>query len=340
LGALAFAAGGGEYRNLLLAAPSDIRSPRIDLQKIEQLCEDEFLLTYEIPEADKVVTPQAQFSVTLIAVNSFYPHILGLPFTEGSFFTKQAWDGKQKHAVLNETAAFAIFGSSHVSGQRIKIGSDNWIVTGVIDDGDDETSRVYVPSSVRGGAALSLMALMDSSRGITAVFIKDNLKNLGIQDELFTFYNLETQARLYGQQILVVLMFLCCLVLIMFVPWWLKKFKATVSALRGELKNHYPRELLKTHGHQIFNAVFPGLILAISAGLVLFLFLRMVSICLPWQDLPPMGDLDRNAFGLKTALLRDRGAAAWGLFGGALVFSAIAGFLLFFHLNLRSTIDK
>jgi hypothetical protein len=355
LGLLAFNLGGGGYRNLLLAAPSDIHAPLINIQKVEQICEDEFLLTYEILEAERVVTSQAQYPVTIIGTNSFYPRLLGLSLTEGSFFTKQAWDGKQKHAVLNETAAFAVFGSSRVSGQRIKIGGDTWIVTGVVNDGDDETSRVYVPSSVRGGGAASLLALMESGRGITEArlhesrlheaYIKDSLKSLGVQNELFTFYNLETRARLYRQQVGVVLMFLCCLVLIMFIPRWLERLKMAVSALQGELKNHYPRELLKTHSPAILKAVFPGLLLAASAGLVLFLLLRMVSICLPWQDLPPIGGLDRNVFYQKTAPLRDWEQIAWILFAGTPVLSTMACFFIvkdsrFPHLNRRSSIDN
>jgi hypothetical protein len=161
LGVLSLIAGAGHYDDLLLVFPENIHAPLISLQKIEQICEDEFPLTYELLRPERAATAIDGYAVTLVGVNRFYPRVLGFPMVEGSFFTQQAWDGKLRHAVLNEEGANVLFGSTRVSGQRVKIKGEVWIVSGVINDGDTE-GRIYVPSSLMAsGGASYLLALMD-----------------------------------------------------------------------------------------------------------------------------------------------------------------------------------
>ncbi|GHU08291.1 hypothetical protein FACS1894151_03950 [Spirochaetia bacterium] len=331
----------GGYRNLLLVVPSEIGgSPRLDIQKIEDLCEDELLLCYEIPEAAKAsfsdALSQTEYAVTLVGVNSSYPHIMGLSPAEGSFFSKQAWDEKKRHAVLNEQAAFTIFGSEKITGSRLKTGGETWIVSGVIRDGDDEHCRIYVPSSVRGGEAVSLMALLDPRRGKLESYAKDILKSLGLQENAFTLYNLETQSRLLLERFLAVLEIGLIFIFLYLIPRLGKKCAALISALREDLKTFYVRELLIVRSTTLLKSALLFLALAVSGIAALFLSLKTVSLCLPWQDIPPLSDLNRDVFAWKLGRLLSADRASRILFIASLVLAALR-FLLYRKLKRTST---
>jgi hypothetical protein len=114
---------------------------------------------------------------------------MGYMNVEGSFFSKKAWDAKQKHAVLNETAARTLFGSYRVAGKTIKLKDGIWLVTGVLADGDDENSIMYVPSSVTGGMPKSLVLLLAPDKGISEAYAKSVLKTLNIHESNYRFIN-------------------------------------------------------------------------------------------------------------------------------------------------------
>jgi hypothetical protein len=320
LGVLALIAGTEFYDDLVLASPAKIQAPRINLQKIKQLCEDEFPLTYELLQPERAATAITEYAVTLVGVNSFYPRILGFPLVEGSFFTQQAWDGKLRHVVLNEEGATVLFGSTRVSGQRLKIKGEIWIVSGVINDGDTENCRIYVPSSLLSSpGALYLLVKADET------IIKDSLKSLGLSDDTFYFFNLGNHARLFGEQAALALMFFCSLLLILRLPRDWEKCRTLFFTFRGELKKNYLREVLRTA--KIFTALLPVLRLAVCAAVVLLLLRRSLAFCLPWQDLTPLKYVERNIFCGKILRLQYWETTSWFLFFGALAFSVIAGIL-------------
>jgi hypothetical protein len=187
---LVLAGGKTGYSHLLLALPSSPHSPSIGVKEIERFCEDELPLTYEIPRAERAAVSMKEYPVILLATNAVYQRLLGYPLTEGSFFSKQAWDRKERHAVLNEKAAFDLFGSRSITGALLKIRGETWIVSGVIRDGDEDECRVYVPSSVQGGEALFLLALINPQGGLSAAYIKNRLPSLGVREGDFEFYDL------------------------------------------------------------------------------------------------------------------------------------------------------
>jgi hypothetical protein len=316
---------GGKIREaLLLIVPASLHAPLADIEKIEQICEDEFLLTYEIPQPERASASLHEYPVTLIGTNSFYPRLLGLSMTTGSFFTKQAWDGKQRHAVLNEEAAFTIFGSTHISGQRLKMNGFFWIVTGVVEDGDGETCRVYVPSSLKGVPAASLLALAEGGGKINEVYVKDILKTLGVNRDTFTFFNLEAHARLPREQAVVALYSFCCALLIILFFRELERCKAAFFIIREELKSRYLKELIKRQTCELLRILAPVLILPVCGGLLIFLLLRIFAACLPWQDLISLKDLDRNIFYRTISRLRNYETASWVLCGASVISSAAA----------------
>jgi hypothetical protein len=303
--------------DLLLVLPIEINSPKIDINRIEDFVEDNFLLTYEIPGSDRVSLSNGEYPVTLIGTNSCYSRVLGLPMIEGSFFSARDWEGKQRQAVLNEKAAFDIFGSSRVVGNRFKIRNktsfdENWLVAGVINDGDEDHCRVYVPSSVRGGGADALMAL--TSGGIDEAYVKNSLKTLAVQEAACNFFNFGTIMNLLWERVAVIsLLFFALLFLSLLRPLALK-FKAAFAVLREELERRYIVRIFSEERKLILKPLLLGLGLAILPVLALFLFLRLASICLPWQDIPSLALISRELFYPRLERLRDYELASRLLF--------------------------
>jgi len=332
----AFLAKGEKIENVLLVVPSEIGSPRIDVQQIEEFSEKEFLLTYEIPASQRVSLSNAEYPVTLIGTNSGYFSILGLAAVEGSFFSKQAWSGKLKHAALNEKAAFTVFGSSRIAGNRFRMGNDTWLVTGVIQDGDDDHCKVYVPSSVRGAQADTLLALMSPSGGLNEDYVRNSLKTLGIREGNFSFYNLGTRANLLWERVKVIPFLFFSLLFLGFLIPLAGKFKNSLATLRKEMDNRYPSEIFQKDRKIILQPVVivPGMV--ILTALALFLILRFVSICLPWQDIPSLGGLDMDLIYPRLVRLRDYNMASMLLFGLSLVVMGIffAGLISFYRGKL------
>jgi hypothetical protein len=308
----------GKDKALFFVLPSGTGSTRFDVQAVEDFSEKHFLLTYEIPGAEKVSLSHAEYAVTVIATNSSYPGILGLRMLEGAFFSKQAWRGKQRYAVLNETAAFAIFGSANIVGSRFRIRNDTWLVTGIISDGDEDKARIYIPSSVRGGEAGAL-----ALAGMDEAYARNSLKALGIQEGNFSFLNMAViYGLLWERAEVVVLLFFAFLFLGLLKPL-IGGLSIARLALRKDLVRLYPGELLQKRGKSFYKMAFFALGLVLSPTLALFLFLRLASICLPWQDIPSLANLNPEFFPLRLPGIHTLELVSRFFFGFSLAFLVI-----------------
>jgi hypothetical protein len=308
--------------HLFFILPTEIGSPSFDVGRIEEFSEKEFLLTYEILSPEKI-SLSSQYPVTLVATNSTYPQILGLTMTEGSFFSKQAWTGKQRHGVLNEKAAFTIFGSSKIVGNRFRIRNDIWIVTGVINDGDEENSRVYIPSSIQGGEADALA--LTSSGGLDEAYVINSIKTLGLRDTHFSYINFQTFYRLFRDRAgIIPLLFISFLLLSLLRPL-ARKFREAWLATKNDLTRYYLREFLRKNPKSSLLLVFFTLSLFFFPILALFLFLHIASVCLPWQDIPSLaslylGSLNPDLLYPHLVRIRNLELISRGFFGLSLVF--------------------
>jgi hypothetical protein len=331
----AFIAGNTGLGDLFLAVPADIHAPKIEVQKIEGFCDEHFPLSYEIPEPGKALVPGAEYPVTLTGTNSHYPRILGYSMAEGSFFSEQARKGGGRHAVLNGKAAFDLFGSSRAAGCPLKIGDEFWIVTGVINDGDDENRRVYVPA--RDGKAAFLLTRRGAAGG-SASYIRDSLKSLGVYDGGFGFFDLGAEIRFFWERAAAALMLLSCLFLSFLLPPALGQCGAAFLRLRRELKNRYLPELFRSGGLSLPKFLFSVLALPVCAGAVLFLLLRMLAVCIPWRDLPSLGSLDRRALYPGIAVFLNCGTASGILFWVFL--ASLAAVFVLLTITLVSSIHS
>jgi hypothetical protein len=308
----------GKDKALFFVLPSETGSHRLDVQAIEDVSEKEFLLTYEIPGSERVSLTYTEYPVTVIATNSSYPGILELNMPEGAFFSKQAWRGKQRHAVLNETAAFAIFGSANIIGSRFRIRNDTWLVTGVISDGDEDKARIYIPSSVRDGEAVAL-----ALAGMDEAYARNSLKALGIQEGSFSFINMAALCGLLWERAeAIALLFFAFLFLSLLKPL-IRGFRKAHSALKKELTRLYPGELMQKRGKSFYRVAFFVLSLVLFPALALLLFLRLASVCLPWQDIPSLANLNPEFFPLRLSRIRALELVSRFFFGFSLAFLAI-----------------
>jgi len=319
--------------NLLMIFPSEIGSPRIDVQKIEEFSKDEFLITYEIPSSERISLPQGNFPVTVIGTNESFHQIFGLKMLEGSFFSKQAWTGKQRHAVLNGKAAFEIFGSNRIVDNRFRIRNETWLVTGVIDDKDDEHSRVYVPSSIQNESANELFVLM--SRGFNEAYIKNSIKNLEIREGVFNFFNAGTQVDLLWERVLIIPLLFFSLFFLGLMRLFIKKLLNALADLKEELNRHYTDEILIKNRKAALKPAVLALVLLALPSAALFLILRIVSIVLKWQDVFSITEINGEILYPHFANFYNFEIASRFLFGFTLFFLACLIFFAFVPVKLK-----
>jgi hypothetical protein len=210
---------------------------------------------------------------------------------EGSFFSNQAWTGKIKHAVFNEEAAFKIFGSGNIAGNRFKIRGDTWLVTGVINDGCEDQSRVYIPSSVHGGKAASLA--MTVSNTMDEIYMKNSLKTLEVREGDFEFINFNTRIRLLWERAAVLLLGFSGFFFLSLLRPLITAFQKALKALKSELGHSYPAQIFQNNKRLIAASVLPALCMLVLSVFSLILFIKIISICLPWQNIP---SISRNYF--------------------------------------------
>ena len=281
-------------RTLCLALPNEISSPKININRIEDFSETDFLLTYEIPLFERVSLAYGSHPVTLIGTNSSYAQIMGLSIAEGAFFSKQAWNGKLRHAVLNEKAAFAIFGSSQIVNNRFQIRNETWLVTGVIRDNDDERAKIFIPSSIRGGEAASIA--MTTSGGLDEAFMINNLKTLGIREVGFDFISFGNFTGLFLERAWVIMLFFFILLFLSLIKPLIVVFFEIISKLKKDLELFYITEIPGKRRKALPKYILYVFGLICSPVLALFLLLQLVSICLHWQDIPSLASLNSDLF--------------------------------------------
>jgi hypothetical protein len=144
----------------------------------------------------------------------------------------------------------------------------------------------------------------------------------------FVFFDLGAEIRFFWERAAVALMLLSCLLPAFIFPLALGKCGAAFSRLRRELTKHYLPELVCSGGLTLLDLIFSLPALPACAGTILFLLLRTLSVCLPWQDLPSLGSLDPRVLYTGIAVLQNCGTASGILFWVFLASFSVA-FVLF-----------
>lgn len=328
--ALSFLAEQQLYQNLLLASAASLGAPVQDIESLERLCEEEFLLTYEIRSPATAQATASSHRVTMVGTNSHYAAILGYRLLDGGFLTKAALDAGSKHAVLNKTAAFQIFGSRLISGKTVKVNGEAWLVSGVIEDGDDENANLYVPAGLLDGRPGSVMVLLSGQGGISEAYVKNTLKGVAIHDNSHDFVSLSQAASAFGERFSVswklALLSALLLLILAGTGGLLKK----LHFFRHRLRELYLREVFALHRADILKMAGVLLALLAGTGTMLLVSLQILESCLRLWELSPVPiELSAGDFGRRVSWLIQYQTLDTLLFAACVAMTAVCFILLF-----------
>jgi len=325
-------------KSQLLAEPSAVGINGTGIGYIEDFL-DEYstLVTYEIRRQSSARAVRQGHNMTVIGTNSVYAAVMGYPITDGGFFTGDAYRSGAREAVLNELAAAALFGGGRLYGSPIYINGELWTVVGVmIDDGDAE--NIYVPAtselmnsaagaSGQGAAAGSLMVLLKGYGAAEAATAVNNLKNLGVTENSYTFKRLGKAAASLGEMADVALRF--ALALLLFAFGWrsaLAAYRIIGDAYAASVDTgvHAPDSRGKA---RVLRAAVHIVLLIACAAAFLALARRIVEICVTWQEIPPVflnAPPPQGDFYGRLEALGEIQAKILGLFTASIITSAAA----------------
>lgn len=309
--------------NRLLAVPHGFGAQGLNPERVEETWEGEFLITYEARQTKFARALNARHSVTVVGTNENYPAVMGQRMLSGGFFTGAARKAQSRHAVLNAAAAFTLFGSNDIAGNKFKLDDETWTVAGVMDDGIDD-ARVYAPATVLGLDVQSLLALMDGQR-VTREYAANALKNLGIYEDQYDMIDLGSEAAGYWERFLIAAMAAFCAALLLLLRSLPRRAADNYRALKDALRHMYPRELFlrEFSGMMKFLLILAALVLGAAA--VLLLLTRILGSALTLAELSLGAQrLSVNDFAEKVSWLQEHFVPGNALLAAALLVSALA----------------
>ena len=160
----------GRLADLFLAVPR-IMGTSSPVGSVEAANNRGMLFTYENRSLTTVSAINSTHNVVLVGTNHNLPFVMNHSLIHGRFFREYAVRYSHQVAVLNEAAAFALFGSSEATGNEVIMRGSPYIILGVINDGDSENLNMYVPAS-----------LGDSTKAVAAN-LASNLSDIGVLNE-------------------------------------------------------------------------------------------------------------------------------------------------------------
>lgn len=253
------------YRNLLLVTPFSSGSGTINWEELERINGKSFLLTYEIDSRGSVQALNANYDAVIRKTNYAHSIVLGEQLICGSFFTEADQKEKKRSAVLNQNAAYAMFGSTDVLGETIRISRQEFTVKGVVDDRNKKESNVYIPASCSVENPSSFMIKLE--RGMTAGQAAGEYKSVVPEYGETLSLSLDMMAKqIYG--LLFSGMKFGALGLILCMLHGRRQRLSEHAGRLGALsERHYLRELLQKHRSQV-----------LKTAMVLFEMILMVVV--------------------------------------------------------------
>ena len=241
------------------------------------------LLTYEIPSAATAEVVNSRHQIRLIGTNSSYLDVTGHRLVSGGFFPHTVWERELRQATLNEAAAARIFGSVNINERTIIIDGHTWIITGVVDDGDDETLNIYAPSSVTGGHARSLMIVTQGGSAGWS-YAASILAGFGIHEGEYDFTDLSRAANAGAERFSLSWKIALALAIVLLGAKGFFLIKATCASFARDLDSQYPREIAARRKADITKEVVAAAFLAVVAAALMNLSLRILVTAISWRE--------------------------------------------------------
>jgi hypothetical protein len=290
-----------DCEDILLITPISSNTSAINAERLEEINGDHFLLTYEIISGENVQALNSRYDITLRKTNYTYRHIMGYRVVNGSFFTEEDQQKKQKTAVINEAAALVMFGNLDVCGRKIIIDQQEYTVMGVMADrddlagkDDDEEARynVYIPASVSGENPGSFAVQLED--GLTAESAENECKDLTIPENGYAYIRLGALADLIYGMLFIALKSALIVISFAFFRNGLDRIRTGISQIKKLHKHLYFTEIFQRHPGLLLKTAATAAIMALTVMLILNTAFGFAGYFLLWNDFIPFlqyGDL-------------------------------------------------
>ncbi len=270
-------------KDLYLIVPRNTGGQGIDIKEIEKINEDAFMLTYVRKQQNTATTGYTKHDITLVSTNYTFPFVCRYQMINGGFFTRENQEGENNYAVLNETAAFNMFGNMNVIGLEFTINDKEYIIKGIIND-TSQVLNVYLPMQLTEQNPDSFMIKTDEFKGVSREYILTKLKQTGISDMNYYFTNIGLlNEKITGKAFVAVLLLVgFCLVFVLLRCLKILKLQSNFLALA--YKKLYLRDLLRTHPQKVI--AFIGNIAAVFSIVAMFVLIILcyMNMYLLWNE--------------------------------------------------------
>lgn len=314
-----------DLEDVLLITPISSNSSSINAERLEEINGDHFLLSYEIATTENLRALNANFEVTVRKTNYVYHYMMGFKMLTGSFFTEADQKRKQKAAVLNEAAAYAMFGSIDVRGRKIILDQEEYIVAGVIDDrkdaddrdsgGENQVHNVYIPASVSDQDPYSFAVQLNNT--MTAEQTKNECKDLTVPESGYQYIHFSNLTDLIYGMLFIALKIALIGVLLVIFGKIRDKFIAYTDQFISLHEHFYFREILRRDPNAMMKAAVAGAAMTLIILLILSITFSFIEYYLLWKDSASiLKSVDSSVFGeIASALQREVYLSAFLLTG-------------------------
>jgi len=230
-----------QQENLLLAVPQ-ISGTAFPIQTAQ---DSSIPLTFENLHFESVFAINSSQNVVLIGTNHNFPFVMNFNISHGRFFREDAVRYNHRVAVLNERAAFELFGTTEATGNEMTIRGAPYIVIGVINDGINDRVNVYVPATLLGNTTETIAANLNLSPAINDITILNEWRHMGITRSQYDFVNFYTLRVVIRDRVVLAFAVFAATFLLVGLVKIFNAIGGQISALRHLAREVYFGELFK-----------------------------------------------------------------------------------------------
>ena len=257
----------------------------IPISAIEEINENKFMLTYENIYDKTIQALQSNFSITLKGTNYTYPYVMNYSIVNGGFFTKEAAENKNRVVVVNEKAAFDIYGTLNAVGNELFMDMALYQIVGVIRDNDEERLNVYISAQYLAETTETITVNMSLSGEISEEYVKNELKHIGISEQRYDFINLGTIIASVQDKMILSFWFAILGVLVFLIKKTIQAMIGKWRVINTQRDALYMREMLRDSERPIQKLILSGTAAAGMMAAGFWIVLRMFEKLLRWHSI-------------------------------------------------------
>lgn len=270
-------------KDLYLIIPKNVSGQGIDIKEIEKINEEALMLTYVGKQQNFVTTGYTKHDITVIATNYTFPFVCGYQMINGGFFTRENQEEKNNYAVLNETAAYQMFGNTNVIGLKFTMNNKEYIVRGIIND-DSKAPNTYIPMMLSDQNPDSFIIRTDERTGVSREYILNSLKQIDISDTNYYFTNIGLINEIIAGKAFVALLIFLFFILVIILIKSLMMFKHQIKNFTNYYNEFYFGDMLKTYPKKVAGLIGNMVVVISIVAILLFVLLCFINCYLRWNE--------------------------------------------------------